>query len=227
MGNVRFVRPRRLVLVLAALSFAAGCVSSGDPVPVGSWLHHGPRTVRGRGSNELLEITVGDAGPQVRRTVTIFPDRGLGEVRQHRGALEPLQVDGHWLRCGEALPKTFRIEGDRLVCPALVEESPGTWVFGTEGPSGKVERWSCATDPRLVPTGAARFPSVEHPGGQPQRYVATFDPVTSELVRLDFFDADNPEPGTTFLFEDPWGVGVLKTWASDVRQRYYEAQQPR
>ena len=190
------------------LLMSACATADGTAVPadlrrrlVGAWVDHGPRTVRGRGNDLVVQIREQGDGLIARFTSIQYPNVGHGDVSVRTSKDLPLRVDGAWLRV-EDRAGTFRIEDDRLVFPGLVEETPGTWLFGYREATGEravEKRFQCETDPRAHPNGAATFPTarpVELAREYPQTFVATVDPSNGTLQRLEFREVDGTGEST-------------------------------
>jgi hypothetical protein len=117
------------------------------------------------------------------------------------------------------------MQGERLVFPAVAEESPGTWVF--RGEFGTM-RWQCHGDPRSTARGRATFPTTAPAETAAQHFVATLDPTTRELARLEFFEdfADGPRRACALVRDAKWGLWFEGSGWFGVDERCWEPLDP-
>lgn len=169
----------------------------------GVWVHARPPSILGESGSEVLWIEEGEGGWTLR--TFWLHDPGLrgksppgGVERGGRSAFagETLRLRADALRLtlegrDGVRRATYRLDGERLVVPAIVEEAPHAWTLidprWGERPerARESERFACETDPAVHPTGPARWSMgvvVTPPPPRPVRTYEVVEPPTDGPV---------------------------------------------
>jgi hypothetical protein len=167
----RRTQPWLLIGVLMAplLGFAY-TRGEADAFLVGSWSERSSLTPDGRGVLNSLHITRDASHWYIAFTRTTYKGGSAAPESATTGPLEAV-VDRSTVRIKEdGREYTYRIEGDRLLLPAVVPLDDRTWVIRSPDIRPEEGTFRCEHNPSEVPVGKASFPSVKWEGLQ-QFYV--------------------------------------------------------
>lgn len=191
-----------------------------DPLAAfeGSWIHRAPRSIIGRGTDEVWTIQRTDAGWTLAVTTVHYPSVNEPSRAVLRGTYAPVPLawtDGgfefvHPQRPAFVERLTAERVGDVMRAPALVRRDERTWEYRSWRES---ERFQCEHDPRVVTSGRATLTRPGH-ADRAMHYRSATAPSSSSLSApvpcLEFFelDADGREDiQVRILFEaEPWGT---------------------